>query len=196
MICPAYLVDLNKAGSVYLVKHKSKTEEKENDCDKATHFGLAIDVTAVALTGSSTSDKFIATHIDLYIHDETDHTTYIDSTFNHREWHHYQLIKKVGQISINDIRMFHSPMHFAKNLEHRLIFYIFNPMCQQNQGAHWSSTLNCQTFTRLAIEYLGYEFPPDVKIISDCVPTMINIYMKASLLTAHTKEKSYDKLSS
>jgi hypothetical protein len=29
IICPTRLVDLNKAGSVYLVKHKSKTEEKK-----------------------------------------------------------------------------------------------------------------------------------------------------------------------
>ncbi|CAF1232166.1 unnamed protein product [Didymodactylos carnosus] len=86
------------------------------------------------ILGSSTNDAFIATHYDLFICNPTDYTTYVDSTFRIHKWENYLLVKKLGQISINDIQMFYSPIHFAQDLEHRLINNVYNHMCQQNKG--------------------------------------------------------------
>ncbi len=72
--------------------------------------------------------------------------------------------------------------------------HVHYPMCQQNEGAKWSSILNCQTFSRSVLEYLGCKLPSDITIVSDCVPTMVNIYMNASLLKAQAKEISNEKL--
>lgn len=62
-------------------------------------------------------------------------------------------------------------------------------MCQLNQGAPWSSTLNCQTFTRSAIAYLGCELPSNVTVLSDCIPITVDNYMSESLLKAKSDEK-------
>jgi len=129
----------------------------------------------------------------MYIYNQSNHTTYIQSSFKHDAWDHYQLITKVGQIPLDNIKRFYSPIHFSKDLEQQLMNHVYYPMCQLNQGAHWSSTLNCQTFTRSAIEYLGCKLPSNVTVLSDCVPTMVDIYMSASLLKAQSEEKLKEK---
>ena len=53
----------------------------------------------------------------------------------------------------------------------------------------WSSTLNCQTFTRRCIEHLEMNFPEDIIVISDIMPTMVDMYLKGTLLTNTAVEK-------
>jgi hypothetical protein len=86
------------------------------------------------------------------------------------------MVRKIGQIPLNEITAFDTPFLYAKYLEHRLLFNVYVPMSKLSNGPDWSSTLNCQTFTQSAIEYLGFQFPSDVQIISDCIPTMFNLY--------------------
>ncbi|CAF2108489.1 unnamed protein product [Rotaria magnacalcarata] len=187
MICPSRFVDLNTAGSVYFLKHKPKSEYGK-DLDKIVHFSLAVDI-----TGSSTSKEFVATHFDIFIVHSTDHTTYMEATFKRRLYDDYLLIKQIGKILLNHIQEFFSPIHFAQNLRNQLIQNVYNPMCKNNNGALWSSTLNCQTFTRSAIEYLGFHLPPNTVILSDCIPTMVDMYMNISLAKTQTKEKLNEK---
>ena len=112
----------------------------------------------------------------MFIYHPTDHTTYIDSMLKHRKWDDFALVVKVGQISYNEIQKFQIPVRFAKEIEYRLISQVYDPICQANKSPKWSSRLNCQTFTRSCIEHLGIEFPSEVDMISDCIPTMMNIY--------------------
>ena len=105
-------------------------------------------------------------------------------------------IEKVGQITSNEIKNFHSPIHFARDLENRLTHHVYDPMVEQNNGPYWSASLNCQTFTRSAIQYLNCTFPPNILISSDCIPSVVDMYMDASLLNAHLKEKYNEKLNS
>ncbi|CAF4712571.1 unnamed protein product, partial [Rotaria sp. Silwood2] len=178
------------------VKHKAQKENnsetkendsktKHNESEKKTHYALAIDV-----TGSSNRDYFITTHYNLYVISPTDYTTHVEATYKKRKWDHYLLIEKLGKISINDISKFYIPPHFAKNIEYRLINDVFNHLCEMNNGPTWSSILNCQSFTRASIEYLGYDFPSTVEVTNDCIPTMVDLYIKASLMAAKTKKKN------
>ncbi|CAF0989911.1 unnamed protein product [Didymodactylos carnosus] len=178
MISPKEFVDLTQAGSVYVVVHKPKKEGKEGEIEKKTHYGMAIDI-----SGSSTETDFIATHYDLYVVSSTDHTTYVDPVFKIRKWDHYSLIRKVGQIPLIDIQVYRMPNRFAQEVEHQLISEVHDRICALNKSDKWSSTLNCQTFTRHCVEHFRFEFPQDIKIISDCMPTMMNLYLNGSLLT-------------
>jgi hypothetical protein len=72
---------------------------------------------------------------------------------------------------------------------------VYDPLFQLNNGPQWSSILNCQTVTRSAIEYLGCQFPLDVQLISDCLPTMFDLYVHGSLITAQAIQRSNEKLS-
>ena len=114
--------------------------------------------------------------------------------FKIRTWDHYFLVKKVGKIPLADIQAFPTPTHFAKEIEHRLIANVHVPLCRLNGSAKWSSTLNCQTFTRQCIEYLQMDFPQDITINSDVMPTMVNLYLNESLLTHQAIEKSNEAL--
>ena len=69
------------------------------------------------------------------------------------------------------------PFRYAKALEHDLLINAYDPLFNINQGPKWSSVLNCQTFSRSAIQYLGFAFPEDVQIISDCAPMVFDIYI-------------------
>lgn len=129
----------------------------------------------------------------MYIYNKTNHTTYIHSSFKHGAWDDYQLVIKVGQLKLDDIKRFYSPIRFAEDLRQQLLNHVYDPMCQLNQGDHWSSILNCQTFTRSAIEHLGYKLPLNVAVLSDCVPTMVDICMSTSLLKARSEEKLDEK---
>ncbi|CAF2939241.1 unnamed protein product [Rotaria sp. Silwood2] len=189
MLCPVEFNDVTEAGSVYIVIHKPNEEDNKYETEKRKHFSVAIDV-----TGSSTTTQFVATHIDLYVASLTDHTTYIDSMFKIRTWDHYFLVKKVGKIPLADIQAFPTPNHFAKEIEHRLISNVHVALCRLNGSAKWSSTLNCQTFTRRCIEYLQMDFPQDITFISDVMPTMVNLYLNGSLLTHQSIKKSNEAL--
>jgi hypothetical protein len=109
--------------------------------------------------------------------------TYINADLQSRTWNDYQSVVKVGQIPVDSIRKFYSPLRFAQDLQQQLINHVYDPMCQVNQGTHWSSTLNCQTFTRSAIEYLGCKLPSNVTIVSDCIPTLVDVYI--IIITSH-----------
>ena len=141
MSCPMRIVNWERAGSVYFVRHKPKMEEKDCQIEKRTHFTLAIDMTgkikgmrvfnclsSVVLLGSSTHDTFIATHFDLFICDPTDHSTYLNASLKTRPWQQFLSIEKVGQITSNEIKNFHSSIHFARDLENRLTHHVYDPM--------------------------------------------------------------------
>jgi hypothetical protein len=68
------------------------------------------------------------------------------------------------------------------------------PLCRLNESTKWSSTLNCQTFARRCIEYLQMDFPHDITIISDVMPTKVNLYLNGSLLTHTAIQKSNEAL--
>jgi len=68
------------------------------------------------------------------------------------------------------------------------------PLRKANGSCMWSSTLNCQTFTRLSIEHLQMNFPQDIVFISDIMPTMVDMYLKESLLTNTAVEKTNEAL--
>ncbi len=106
------------------------------------------------------------------------------------DWNHYHMVKKIGQIPLNQIQAFITPFIYAQDLQNRLLTHVYTPMFHLNNGPRWSSVLNCQTFTRSAIEYLGCQFPTDVQLISDCIPTMFDIYVHGSLMTDQTIQKS------
>jgi len=78
----------------------------------------------------------------------TDHTTYVNSSLKTREWNHYALIIKFGQIPLNYIQNFPTPVRCAKEIEYKLISEVYDPMCQVNKDVKWSAILNCQSFTR------------------------------------------------
>ncbi|CAF3122098.1 unnamed protein product [Rotaria sp. Silwood2] len=189
MLCPGEFEDLTQAGSVYLVIRNSR-KGGEDEIAKKSHFGIAIDI-----SGLSTEGDFIATHYDLYVVSKTNYTTYVGAEFKIRKWNHYSVVRKVGQIPLNQIRLYQIPNRFAKEVEHQLISKVHDAMCELNKGAKWSSTLNCQTFTRRCVEYFGFEFPQDIKVTSDCMPTLVNLYLNGSLLTNETAEQSTETLS-
>lgn len=145
--------------------------------------------------GSSTNTQFVGFHYDLYVHSPTNYTTRIDIKFKEREWNHYLKIQKVGQIPVEKILSYYVPSHFADEIKSQLQRNVFNRLCQLNNGPRWSAVLNCQTFTRDAIQYLGFQFPPDVQLITECLPTMFDIYDSVSLSKAKTKQKTSEKLS-
>lgn len=145
------------------------------------------------MAGSSTSKEFVATHFDLFIISSTDHTTYMEATLKRRQYDDYPLIQQIGKMPLSCIQECFSPIHFAQNLRNQLVQNVYYPMCKQNNGARWSSTLNCQTFTRSAIEYLGFHFPLDIVVLSDCIPTLMDMYMNVSLAKAQTKENLNEK---
>ncbi|UJR21083.1 hypothetical protein I4U23_024183 [Adineta vaga] len=189
MICPVEFKDSEQAGLVYIVIHKPQEEDKKSEIEKKRHFSLAIDV-----TGSSTRTQFVATHVDLYVMSPTDHTTYVNSVFKIRNWDDYFLVKTVGKIELADIQACPTPNHFAKEIEHQLISNVHIPLCRSNDSAKWSSVLNCQAFTRCCVEYLQMDFPQDITIISDVIPTVVDLYLNGSLVTHHAIEKSNETL--
>jgi hypothetical protein len=66
----------------------------------------------------------------------------------------------------------------AKLIEYNLISKAYDQMCVLNQSDQWSSTLNCQTFTRCCcVEYFKFDFPEDIRMISDVMTTMVNLYI-------------------
>ncbi|CAF4095694.1 unnamed protein product, partial [Adineta steineri] len=44
---------------------------------------------------------------------------------------------------------------------------VYGPLLMSNYGSKWSSALNCQTFTRDCIHYLGFIYPPDVNVLTE-----------------------------
>lgn len=205
MICPTDYENWTEVGSVYLVVHKSH-DDQTCDIEKRKHFSLAIDITGIEndicsyfiwwtiLIGSSTTTDFVATHIDLYITSLTDHSTYVGSKLKSRSWNDYSSITKVGNIPVTDIQKFPSPFCFAKHIEYELISNVYMPLRKSNGSCMWSSTLNCQTFTRLSIEHLQMNFPQDIVFISDIMPTMVDMDLEGSLLTNTAVEKTNEAL--
>jgi hypothetical protein len=128
----------------------------------------------------------IATHYDLHARNTTDHITHVKGTLKTNEWDHYLQVDRVGKIPYEQILAFYLPEHYAKYLESKSIEDVFNPLCRLNNGPTWSTILNCQTFTRDSINYLGCDFPSSVRIINDCIPTMMDFYIQASLVKANT----------
>ena len=63
-------------------------------------------------------------------------------------------------------------------------------MAMINNSTRWSSALNCQNFNKAAITHLGLNYPTDVTVFTDCFPTIFDIYVSATLTTAHTTEKT------
>ena len=63
-------------------------------------------------------------------------------------------------------------------------------MAMCNEETKWSSTLNCQTITRNAIQHLGFRFQSDISVAGDCLPSAVNIYLSARLTTVQTQEQT------
>ncbi|UJR34371.1 hypothetical protein I4U23_021779 [Adineta vaga] len=197
MLCTLHIEDPMKAGSIYLVIHEPTIQTCEDDVEKkdvmqvekTSHFGIAVDI-----TGSSTAEELIATHYDLYVKGATDFTTYIEAKLKRRPWDYYHSVRKIGQFPLGEITSFVIPHSFARNLENRLLQFVYSSLYLQNNGVRWSSILNCQTMTRSAIEYLGYTFPDDIQLITDIVPTMFDLYVNVDLATTQTYKKSKEKL--
>ena len=127
MICPPRFDDLTTAGSVYLVIHKPREGETENQTEKKRHFSFAMDVTGIekkinhylfssTILDSSTLQTFTATHIDLYVTSRTDHQTYISCTMKSRPWNHYSLVQQVGKIPIDEIQSYPTTYVFAEQI--------------------------------------------------------------------------------
>ncbi|CAF1175028.1 unnamed protein product [Adineta ricciae] len=183
------IVNVNHAGTIYFVQHKVKevgaTEEMNDQLEKRSHYGIAVDI-----TGSSNEQHLIATHFDLYIRNSTDYTTQVMIQHKTDEWNYYLRVDKVGKIPYEEILAFYLPEHYADYLKSNLIQNVFNPLCRSNGGPTWSSILNCQSFTRTSINYLGYEFPSSVRITSDCIPTMMDFYLQTSLMKEKATEQT------
>jgi hypothetical protein len=113
----------------------------------------------------------------------TDHTTFIEPRLKRHTWDHYHLVKKIGQIPLNEITRFDMPHQFATDLHNRLSQQVYSPLLRANNGPHWSSILNCQTMSRSSIQVLGYQFPDDIQLITDIVPTMFDLYINGGLIT-------------
>lgn len=124
----------------------------------------------------------------------TDLTTYINPSFKRRTWDDYHLVRKIGEIPLNEIKQFHLPWQFAFDLCNRLLQHVYSPLFSANNGPHWSSVLNCQTITRESIQFLGYQFPDDIQLITDIIPMMSDLYVNGSLITAQAREKSNEIL--
>jgi hypothetical protein len=131
----------------------------------------------------------------LCVKSSTDYTTYIDPSSKRRAWNHYHLVRKIGQIPFNEIKRFDMPYQFAFDLCNRLSQEVYSPLFKANNGPHWSSILNCQTISRQSIQFLGYQFPDDIQLITDVVPTMFDLYVNINLITAQACEKSNETLS-
>jgi hypothetical protein len=108
----------------------------------------------------------------------TDYTTYIDPRLKRHTWDHYYLVRKIGQIPLNEITRFYMPQQFAVDLHNRLSQQVYSALFRANNGSHWSSILNCQTITRSSIQFFGYQFPEDIQLITDIVPTMFDLYVR------------------
>ncbi len=105
----------------------------------------------------------------------------MNAEFEIRKWDHYSVIRKVGQIPLTDIQAYKSPNRYARLIEYNLIPKVHDQMCVLNQSNKWSSTLNCQRFTRCCcVQYFKFKFPEDINIISDVMPSMINSYNNES----------------
>jgi hypothetical protein len=91
---------------------------------------------------------------------------------------------------VNEIEQYPAPHFYGENLRWRLINNVHVPIVIKNhETAKWSSTLNCHSFTREAVEYLGLQFSSDIPVMSDCVPSIIDIYLSSRLTTAQVKEE-------
>jgi hypothetical protein len=88
-----------------------------------------------------------------------------------------------------EIQGFPYPFIYAETLKVRLMMQVHCPMSIVNNGRCWSSKLNCQKFTQKAIEYLGFVFPEDILIASDCMLCLVDIYLTARLSTAQSLEE-------
>ena len=82
------------------------------------------------------------------------------------------------------------PLMLSVDIQNRLYQNVYLPLVRANRGAHWSAILNCQTLTKLSVQILGYEFPHDIKIMSDISPTLFDIHVKGNLITAQICSKS------
>jgi hypothetical protein len=198
-VAPQYYFDRNRAGFVYLVIHRSSTKGMASESLKNNHSRLAIDVAGnlqldilvsvddsfPCIEGSSNESQLNATHYDLCLDSPTDHSTYVARAFKERPWEHYQVVKQVGQFPINRLYQFFNPSYFADDIRHQLVQQVHLPMAIQNKrSTKWSSRLNCQTFTRAAIEFLNFPFPSDIIITSDCVPSLVDVYLAGRYITA------------
>ncbi len=110
--------------------------------------------------------------------------TYVGCLYKERPWDHYSVARKIGKIPLNEIQRFYIPPYFAEHLKTSLNNNVHHPMSLDNGGTKWSPSLNCQTFTRAAIQHLGFEFPSDMVVVSDCVPAMVDMYLSSRLTTA------------
>ena len=69
------------------------------------------------VAGASTRKWFAATHYDLMIDKPTNHHTYVDSEYRERRWNHYHSVRKLGQIPLQQMQQFYSPVYFAEDFE-------------------------------------------------------------------------------
>ena len=99
----------------------------------------------------------------------------------------------IDRISVPDIAdriVRPQSFRYVKALEHDLLINAYDPLFNINQDPKWSSILNCQTFTRSAIEHLGFEFSEDVQIISDCISMVFDVYLNTCLMAARATERT------
>lgn len=100
------------------------------------------------------------------------------------------MIRKIGQIAPDTIQSFRMPIRYAQKLANDLLVNAYDPLFTLNLGSKWSSTLNCQTFTRSAIEFLGFQLSENVQVISDCLPMIFDIYLRTCLMTATASQRT------
>ena len=103
------------------------------------------------------------------------------------------MVRRVGRIRLCKIQRFLNPSYFAEHIRYQLISEVHYLMAIENNGTKWSSTMNCQTFTRAAIKNLGFDFPSDVVVISDCVPSMVDLYLAGRYITSAIKKETINK---
>jgi hypothetical protein len=140
------------------------------------------------IKGSSTESAFVATHFDLCIVSATNHKTFVDANFKTCQWSDYSLVKRVGQLPVSRLQGYAMTHHLGKDLEMEIHANVYKPLFRLNRNEQWSSVLNCQTFTRQAIEYFGWRFPNDVELISDISPTMVDIHLGCSFISNNVTE--------
>jgi len=107
-------------------------------------------------------------------------------------WDYYDNIINVGAIQVKEIMKFPSPIRFLQEMEHDLLVNVYDKLCSQNGGSQWTSVLNCQIITRESIRYFGGKYPDGIKVISDCMPHLVDIYLQSCLLTSVLNEKKTD----
>ena len=120
--------------------------------------------------------------------------TYVGCIFKERPWNYYSAARKIGKIPLNEIQNFYNPTYFAENLRSKLITDVHYPISLNNKGTKWFSLLNCQTFTHAAVQYLGLEFPSDIVVVSDCIPSMVDMYLSSRLTTAQVLAAKEEKI--